>query len=71
MALWTSFPDPDFGRQLKRSLEHREKCGRPTEFLCDRPMGDMQTCDMPCCQLCATEVGEDLHLCRFHSEVEG
>jgi hypothetical protein len=37
-------------------------------LLCDAPVGEEGTCDMPLCERCATEVGPDRHLCPKHKE---
>jgi hypothetical protein len=41
-------------------------CEYLADFLCDEPMGDGKTCDLPLCKEHATEVGEEVHLCPIH-----
>jgi hypothetical protein len=41
-------------------------CGYVAEILCDWPMGDGKTCDLPLCPSCAHEIGEDKHTCEIH-----
>jgi hypothetical protein len=41
-------------------------CGHLSDLLCDWPMGDGKTCDLPLCSDCATSIGEDRDLCSVH-----
>jgi hypothetical protein len=41
-------------------------CGYVSDFLCDWPVGDGKTCDLPLCEVCAHEIGEDRHTCEIH-----
>lgn len=43
-----------------------EKCGEPRGFLCDYPVGDGKTCDLPLCQSHAYEVAPNVHYCPGH-----
>ena len=45
---------------------HCGKCNWVGEFLCDFPVGDGKTCDMPLCEDHASEVAPDLHYCPVH-----
>jgi len=44
-------------------------CGHPGDFLCDWPVGDGKTCDLPLCKCCANVIGEDRHACEIHWHV--
>ncbi|MDQ1344853.1 MAG: hypothetical protein QG586_383 [Pseudomonadota bacterium] len=46
--------------------EHVCSCGFVSDLLCDYPMGDGKTCDLPLCSTCAKQIGEDKHLCEIH-----
>ena len=41
-------------------------CGFASENLCDHPMGRGRTCDLALCDVCAHQIGDDLHLCELH-----
>jgi hypothetical protein len=44
-----------------------DKCGAPgNEFLCDYPVGEGQTCDLPLCASHAYEVAPNVHYCPGH-----
>lgn len=43
------------------------RCGHDADLLCDQPIGDGKTCDLPLCYCCAREVGADYHLCPVHA----
>jgi len=43
-----------------------EKCAASTYFLCDFPVGDEKTCDLPLCASHAYEVAPDIHYCPGH-----
>lgn len=43
-----------------------EKCADVSGFLCDYPVGDDKTCDLPLCQSHAYEVAPDVHYCYGH-----
>ena len=42
------------------------RCGEVAETLCDFPVGDGKTCDLPMCEDCHHQVGEDWHFCSVH-----
>jgi hypothetical protein len=42
------------------------KCGFVADRLCDYPIGDGKTCDLPLCADCARSVGDDTDLCEIH-----
>ncbi len=47
-------------------------CGRPATIQCDAPTKRRSgTCDKHLCAACATEVGEDQHLCPAHAHTSG
>lgn len=46
-------------------------CGTFAEVLCDAPLGESKTCDMPLCSGCARTIGDDLHVCPTHFEQGG
>lgn len=46
-------------------------CGTLSEVLCDAPLGESKTCDMPLCNRCARIIGDDLHVCPTHFEQGG
>lgn len=39
---------------------------RYADFLCDYPVGEGRTCDLPLCPECAKRVGPDRHFCPVH-----
>jgi hypothetical protein len=41
-------------------------CGHTAEMLCDYPMGDGKTCDLPVCWCCSRHIAEDRDLCLIH-----
>lgn len=41
-------------------------CGASTGFLCDYPVGDGKTCDLPLCASHAYEVAPNVHYCPGH-----
>lgn len=41
-------------------------CGDVSEYLCDYPVGDERTCDLPFCASHAYEVAPDIHYCPGH-----
>ena len=41
-------------------------CMASTDFLCDYPVGDGRTCDLPLCRSHAYQVGDDVHYCPNH-----
>jgi hypothetical protein len=43
------------------------ECGSPSDYLCDFPTGDGNTCDIPLCGFHSCEVGEDKHFCPIHT----
>lgn len=42
-------------------------CGDVGEYLCDYPVGDGRTCDMPLCHGHAFEAAPDIHYCPGHT----
>lgn len=42
------------------------KCGHMADFLCDYPSGRGKTCDLPLCQDCRFNIGEERDLCEIH-----
>ena len=43
-------------------------CGQVSEFLCDYPVGEGKTCDLPICKQCRTHVGK-YDFCPVHEEI--
>lgn len=43
-----------------------EKCGAPSDALCDYPVGEGRTCDLPLCESHAYEVAPNIHYCPGH-----
>lgn len=43
-----------------------EKCAAATDYLCDYPVGDGKTCDLPLCDSHAYEVAPNIHYCPGH-----
>ena len=41
-------------------------CGKPSDKLCDWPVGNGKTCDKPCCVKCSRHVGPDQDFCKDH-----
>jgi hypothetical protein len=41
-------------------------CGYWSEYLCDYPVGEGKTCDLPLCIDCINTIGDDLDLCPIH-----
>ena len=41
-------------------------CGHTAEMLCDYPIGDGKTCDLPLCWCCRKHIAEDSDLCPIH-----
>lgn len=41
-------------------------CGDVGDLLCDWPMGNGETCDLPICEAHARSIGEDRDLCLVH-----
>lgn len=59
------------GRGRSRRPEPCFYCGGPSTSLCDHPVfrrNVKQTCDTPMCDGCKKSIGEDVDLCRSHSE---
>jgi len=47
-------------------------CGKEAYFLCDFPIGDGRTCDLPICKDCKThraDIGLDIDYCPHHSGI--
>lgn len=51
----------DFGAHC-----HEPGCGAVHDLLCDWPIGDGKTCDLPMCPDHAREIGVNRHLCLIH-----
>jgi len=43
------------------------RCGESADYLCDFPVGDGKTCDLPLCGFHACEIGEEIHFCPIHT----
>lgn len=43
-------------------------CGQVADFLCDYPVGDGKTCDLPICAQCRTHVGK-YDFCPIHVDI--
>lgn len=43
-----------------------EKCSAGAGYLCDYPVGDNKTCDLPLCGSHAYEVAPNIHYCPGH-----
>lgn len=43
-----------------------EKCAAVSLYLCDYPVGERKTCDLPLCGSHAYEVAPDIHYCPGH-----
>lgn len=43
-----------------------EKCADVSGFLCDYPVGEGKTCDLPLCESHAYEVAPNIHYCYGH-----
>lgn len=41
-------------------------CGHFADFLCDEPVGDGRTCDIPACECCRNAVAPGIDQCDFH-----
>ena len=46
-------------------------CGMPSTKLCDYPLKNGKTCDMPLCARHAHAVGPDMDYCPAHFEMKG
>lgn len=46
-------------------------CGALSSVLCDAPLGESRTCNMPLCEACCKTIGNDLHVCPIHFNQEG
>lgn len=44
-------------------------CRKPHTSLCDYPVGDNKTCDKPMCSDCRTIIGDNIDVCREHSNI--
>lgn len=61
---------PAFGAMFWHDREEHGvvcPCGHFTTHLCDEPVGDGKTCDLPLCKCCRSPVGDDLDLCVIHA----
>lgn len=45
---------------------HAANCGAASDNLCDYPVGDGKTCDMPICAWHSCEVAPNVHYCPGH-----
>lgn len=43
-----------------------EKCADSSDYLCDYPVGEGRTCDLPLCESHAYEVAPNIHYCPGH-----
>lgn len=43
------------------------RCMAPSEFLCDFPVSDGRTCDMPLCRDHSFEAAPNIHYCPGHA----
>lgn len=64
-------PGPDermflCGSDLDLDAEKCAHCGYLGDLLCDYPVGRGKTCDLPLCEICARQIGNDQHLCSIH-----
>lgn len=61
---------PDGGHALVRGKlgPHCYKCRRVGEFLCDFPMGNGRTCDLPMCRGHSHSVAPGVDFCERHYE---
>lgn len=41
-------------------------CQTASDYLCDYPVGDGKTCDLPLCDACRKNIGEERDLCAIH-----
>lgn len=41
-------------------------CGRPSDYLCDYPIGNGKTCDLPLCDHHANTMGDNVDFCPIH-----
>jgi hypothetical protein len=48
---------------------HEPGCGAPGDNLCDWPMGEGKTCDLPLCDEHGREVGEDRYFCAVYHHI--
>lgn len=46
-------------------------CGRPTNYLCDYPIGNGEICNRSICKKHKTVIGEELAYCPIHAIKEG
>lgn len=42
-------------------------CAAVGDFLCDFPVGEGKTCDMPLCERHATGIAPNIHYCQGHT----
>lgn len=45
---------------------HCAACAASSDYLCDYPVGDGVTCDLPLCASHASEIAPNLHYCPAH-----
>jgi hypothetical protein len=45
------------------------ECSDVSDYLCDYPVGEGKTCDLPVCQSHAYEVATNIHYCPSHLEL--
>lgn len=46
-------------------------CGGPANLLCDWPLPNGKTCDLPICPRCSTPDGPDKDYCKAHTHCDG
>lgn len=61
-----TLPDGKHAIVCMSDRPRRCRCGARATLLCDYPVKAFRTCDRPICRRCATEIGEDRHLCPEH-----
>lgn len=59
---------PDMIFMCGKGIVACSNCGQVADYLCDYPVGEGKTCDLPICQNCRTHVGK-YDFCPIHYEV--
>lgn len=49
-----------------KSIKPCHFCGAMTDYLCDYPIGNSKTCDLPLCDKHANKSGGDVDFCPIH-----
>ena len=58
------------GDGIDESLQcHEPECQLMAEIMCDYPMGEGKSCDIPLCREHAFHLGQGFHLCPFHKRL--